>query len=99
MVCTAVLVIQVVGMFPYIEAQQRFQSGTPRVASVRFFGNVQFSLFVYRKPCPARAEQPCGGGIEFFLEVLKASEVPVDGFCQFTGRLMLAGFGGELKEI
>ena len=72
-------------MFPDIEAQQRSQSRTYGVASVRFFGDMQFFVFIHRQPCPAGAEQADCRCIEFFLEVLKAAEVTFDGFCQFPG--------------
>ena len=40
MIGATVLVVEIVSMFPNVEAQQRGETGTHRVTSVRFFSNV-----------------------------------------------------------
>ena len=45
MIGTAVPVIQIVGMFPHIESQNRFQSVSNRIATVSFFGNFSSQCF------------------------------------------------------
>lgn len=49
----AVLVVQVVGVFPHIKTQKWFQSGAYRVTAVSFFGDVQFSVFINGQPGPS----------------------------------------------
>ena len=77
-----VLIIQVVGMLPNVEAQQRGQSCAYGIASVCLFGDVQLAVLINRQPCPARTEQSDCCRVEFLLEIL---ELP-------KSRLMLRQF-------
>ena len=94
-----VLIIQVVGMLPNVEAQQRGQSCAYGIASVRFFGDVQLAVLINRQPCPARTEQSDCCRVEFLLEILETAEVAFDGFRQFPGRFALRRFRCELQEV
>ena len=92
----AVLVIQVVRVFPHVKSEKRFQSGAYRVTSVTFFGDMQFTVLVYGQPGPTRTKQSDCCCIEFFLEVLEAAEVTFDCFSQFASGFFLLKVSGRI---
>ena len=68
MVGAFILIIQVVSMFPNVEAQQRGQSRTYGIASVGFFGDMQFTVLVYAQPEP---NNPTAAALNSFLKFSK----------------------------
>ena len=47
LVGAAILVVQIVGVFPHVKTQKWFQSGAYGVTAVSFFGDMQFTVLVY----------------------------------------------------
>ena len=81
---TPVLIVEVIGMFPDVEGQNRGESfgyGVARVALLRY---EQFSVVVAAEPYPARAKQFDARVDEFLFEILERSEIAVDGLAQFS---------------
>ena len=74
MVGTAVLIVQIIGMLPYVEGEQGREARTERIAAVGFLCDVQFTFLVGREPGPSGAEEAGGGCRELFLEVVEAAE-------------------------
>ena len=99
MVGTTILVIQIVGMLPYVEGEQGREARTEWIAAVGFLRDVQFAILVGREPGPSRAEEAGGGCCKFFLEVVEAAEVAADGVGQGTFRFVTGRRGGELEEV
>ena len=98
MVGSAVLVIQVVGMLPYVEGEQGREARTEGIAAVGFLGDVQFAVLVGREPGPAGAEEAGGGCRKFFLEIVEAAEVAADGVGQRAFGFVTGRRGGELED-
>ena len=67
--------VDVVAVFPDIEAQQRRAlSCSQRVHAVRCFGDGQCAIGFLDQPCPAGAELTDGCGLEIGLELLDRTE-------------------------
>lgn len=96
---TAVLVVDVVGMFPNVEAEQRLQPPTQRIAGIGLLGDVQFAFGIGGQPGPSRSEECRGSLVKFFLEIFEASKVALDGFSQSAGRFGLLRLGSKLQEV
>ena len=97
LVGSAVLVIEVVGMFPNIETEQWSQAFGEGITRVRLFRDDEFAGLVLGKPCPAGPEQGDASVAELLLEILQRSPLTVDRFRQFAiGRF---GRWRELGEI
>ena len=79
MVGTTVLIIQIVGMLPYVEGEQGREARTEWITAVGFLRDVQFTILVGREPGPSRAEEAGGGCCKFFPEVVETAEVAADG--------------------
>src|ERR1700741_344073 len=74
---TAVLMLQVVGMFPNIDAEQRHLMLRYRAVLVRARGD--FELFpIQDQPTPAAAENFRGGFRELLFEFVVAGELFID---------------------
>ena len=73
---TAIAEIQIIGMFPHIEPEQRMAfAGGERVRAVRGFGDGQFAIGFDEQRGPARAELGGGGGFERLLELGHTAEI------------------------
>lgn len=55
--CTAVAVINIIGVLPHIHRQQRFQSLGERVAGIGLLGDDQLTVLVLRQLHPAGTEE------------------------------------------
>ena len=73
MVGAAVLVVEVVGVFPHIESQKRLERAAERIAGICLLGNLQVSFFVGGKPYPAGTEESAPF---FWNSALNASKLP-----------------------
>ena len=97
----AVLVVEIVGVLPDIEAEDGFaeigictEAFHEWVVLVGRAGNFEFAI-LQDQPCPARAETFCGSFTEGFFEIIHRAKGRDDGGAEFIGRS--AGFrgGGE----
>ena len=99
MVGTAVLVIQIVGVFPHIEGQQRTKPLLHRVGRVGLLCDHQLAVSVGGEPHPTGAEQRGTRLHERLLELLERAELRVDGFRKRTRGLVVGQRTAELLEI
>lgn len=80
-------------MFPDIEAQQRSQSRTYGVASVRFFGDMQFSVLSTDSHAQPEPNRPTAAALNSFLKFSKlpksrlmaSASFPVGSLCEGLG--------------
>ena len=94
---TTVLVVEVVGMFPHIQAENRGATfGQGRVLIGATFED-ELSL-VDGQPRPAAAESGRGRIGEFFLEVVQATEFGIDGLGQLASRSATAAVSGRRQN-
>ncbi len=94
----AVLVVEVVGMFPDVEGEQGPQAAGDGVAGTGFLGDEQGPVGVGGEPDPAAAEEGDAAGFEFGLEGGEAPPLLVN----LGGERAGGGRGatrGELGEI
>src|SRR6185312_16525016 len=78
---TGVAIVDVIGMLPDIDAEDRLAAMDERVLAVRRLGNLQLAV-LHRKPGPAGAELRRAGGDEVGAELVVAAEVAVDRLLQ-----------------
>src|SRR5690606_4630971 len=89
-----VLVLQVVGVLPDVEAEDRRVAVHDRRVLVRRGVDLQVPRAVHDEPGPARAETAGGLLLEQRLELVEAAERLVDRLPQLTARLP-AGVGAH----
>ena len=94
----AVLVVQVVGMFPKVEAQQRDVSVAYGIVSVGLLQDDKGAVLLHGQPYPSRAEETHGAMVKLLLEVGKSVPLLADGFGQSTARLATAPWR-ELSKV
>ena len=70
----AVLIIQVIGVFPNVEAEKWCISVHERTVLVRGGYDLKFSTFVFNQPRPTAAEATYPSGSELFLKCIETSE-------------------------
>ena len=94
----AVLVVEVVGVFPDVEGEQGPQAAGDGVAGVGLLGDEQGAVFVGGEPDPSAAEEGDAAGFEFGLEGGEAPPLLVDlgGERAVRGRRATRG---ELCEV
>src|SRR5665213_4316748 len=80
----AVLVIEVVGMFPYVDRQQCRLPLAERILGVRGFHELQLAAFG-DQPSPSRAELGDAGLCKIGLELVVAAEIAVDHLRDLAG--------------
>ena len=96
----AVLVVEVVGVFPDVEGQQGFEAAGDGVGGAGFLAYYEGAVFLRGEPYPAGAEEADAFGFEFGLEGLETPPLLIDLGCQRTRRGGLGGFGWcELGEV
>ena len=88
-VWATVLVVEVVGVFPDVEAEDGFteigvwdDAFHERVVLVGGAGDFEFTV-LQDQPCPARAETFCSGFAEGFFEIVHGTEGRDDGGAEF----------------
>src|SRR4051812_4638078 len=74
----AILVIEIIGVFPDIDAEQRGIALHQRAILVWCRSHFELSALVLDQPGPAAAETTGAGRGEFFLETVEASEGRLD---------------------
>ncbi len=80
----AVAVIDVVGVLPHIDAEDRGSAGDQRALAVRALGDDQLAV-LHRQPGPAGAELGDAGLDEIFLELLHRADVLDDLLLELAG--------------
>src|SRR5436190_10637697 len=88
---TAVLVVDVVRVFPHVDREQRRRAHRDRCLRVGRRDHLEL-LAAGDEPCPAAAELVRGRGGELLLELLRAAERIVDEAPNRAGRLAAASF-------
>src|SRR5690606_35043321 len=94
----SVLIVQVIGMFPYVKSQYGITlattSGHQGIVLVGCGTDFQLPALVDTQPGPSGPKTcPCGRG-EFFLEGLKGPKGRIDGIAKFPTGLSTT-FGGH----
>ena len=74
----AVLVVEVVGVFPHVESQQWFQTPGDGVAGVGFLRDDQGAIFLRGEPYPATAEEGDTFSLELSLESVEGAPLLFD---------------------
>ena len=86
-----VLVLEVEGVLPHVQKQKRHEVNGQVALLVRHLLDDQaLTDLVVGQHSPAGALQAQSGGVEVFLELVKRTEVAVDGLSQRAGRLATA---------
>ena len=73
MVYAAILVVEVVGVFPHVDAENGLQTVANGVTGIGFLRDDEFAFAVTGEPYPSAAEE---GGTFFWNSSLKASKEP-----------------------
>ncbi len=89
---TRVAIVDVIGMLPHIDAEDRGCAVDERVLAVRGLGDFQLAV-LHGKPGPARAELTCACSNEIGAELVVAAEV------RFDRRVELAGQAGAAAAL
>mmetsp|Transcript_29202 Transcript_29202/g.73464 ORF Transcript_29202/g.73464 Transcript_29202/m.73464 type:complete len:220 (+) Transcript_29202:47-706(+) len=89
---TSILVIDVVGMLPHVNGEDRSLTRGQRVASIMGAYHLELTVGVLDEPCPARAKVSGSSSGELLLEGIKAAKVTNDGFSDRT-----SGFSSALR--
>src|SRR5262249_25061812 len=71
---TTVLVFEIVGMLPHVDAKDRRVAIHQRTILIWRRNNFEFSVLIFDEPRPAAAESAHSSGGKFFLEIIKAAE-------------------------
>mmetsp|Transcript_31628 Transcript_31628/g.54928 ORF Transcript_31628/g.54928 Transcript_31628/m.54928 type:complete len:288 (+) Transcript_31628:205-1068(+) len=86
----AVLVLEVVGVLPHIQAQDGLHgvggAFHERVILVGGAADAKLAISLHTKPCPARAELASGGSVELLLHGVHRAKGLVNGRGQSSGR-------------
>src|SRR5664279_3531232 len=81
---TSILVIQVVGMFPYVDGQQRFHAGGHWHIRIAGFDHLEL-VAIQHEPRPAAAELGHCRGRQLFLARIQGAEGSLDLLLQHRG--------------
>ena len=106
-----ILVLGVVGVLPYIAAQQRGAFAGQRRAGVAGGTDAELATGVLHQPYPARAEQAQRRAVELLAQALRVTELALDQLAQSALRLAAAarpqalpieavvpGLGGRIEQ-
>ena len=97
---SSILIVQVVGVLPDVEGQQRPEAMGYGVVCAGALKDGEGAVFVGGKPHPAGAEEADTFGFKLRLECLETSPLLIDPGCQRTRRGGLGGIGWcELGEV
>src|ERR1700735_430142 len=86
---TAVAVIDVIGVLPDVDAEDRCRAMHQRAFAVGRLGDFELAV-LHRQPGPARTELPAASGGEIGLELLESAEVLGDLLFEAAGQLAAA---------
>lgn len=99
MVGTAVLIVEIVGMFPHVDAHERLEVMTNGVAAVHFLRDDKLTVFVGGEPHPTRTEECSTLLLEFLLEGIKRTKLRVDGSSECANGLAVGLRRSKLCEV
>ena len=99
MVYAAILVVEVVGVFPHVDAENGLQTVANGVTGIGFLRDDEFAFVVTGEPNPSAAEEGGTFFLEFFFEGLEGTELCVDGFGEMAYGFAVLLRSGELREI
>src|SRR5690606_38948977 len=80
---TRIAIVDVVGVLPHVDTEQRNAAMHQGVFPIRRFRYFQLSVLP-RQPRPARAELSGASSEEVFAELVEATEVGIDSRLKFT---------------
>lgn len=95
---TAILIAEVVSMFPDIDTEEGTKAMYYRIASVRFLRDDELTVFLCREPSPTRAEERRASREEFLLEGFKATPLSDNSIKELTRRLSSLAWS-KLSEV
>ena len=98
MICTAILVAEVVGVLPDIDPHEGAETMYNRVAPVGLLGDHELTILLSSKPSPARAEESRASGEELSLEGLEATPLSYDCIEELALRCT-PSVRSELREV
>src|SRR5689334_7900910 len=82
-----IAVVDVIGVLPYVAAEDRRRSVNERIFAIRRFAHDQFSIF-HGEPGPTRAKLRHSSLREVFLHLGDAAEVAIDLCLELAGNLV-----------
>src|SRR6185437_8082674 len=94
---TFVLEVEIVGVLPDVDGQERDLALGQRVPGIRRFDDLELVL-VEHQPCPAAAELCVAGLLEFLCELVVAAEIGIDLFRDIAFRLAAAALAQTVPE-
>ena len=97
-VLAAVLVVEVIGMLPYIDSQQGRYVVAQRIIAVRQGRDLQFACGIRGQEDPARAKELKSGLVQLLHHGLEGAKGLRDEHHQFGGGLLGMLRGGQLLE-
>ena len=68
MIDAAILIVEIVGVFPHVDAENGLQTVADGIAGVGFLGDDELTFAVVGKPYPTAAEKTGTFLLEFLLE-------------------------------
>src|SRR6266436_3815892 len=89
---TAIVIIDVVGVLPDVDAEDRGGAMDQRVLAIGRLGNLELAV-LHRQPRPARTELADAGGGKIGLEFLEPAEVFGDLLFQAARQFIAAAVG------
>ena len=96
----AVLVVEVVGVLPDVEGEERGEAAGDGVVGAGLLGDVEGAVGCSGKPDPAGAEEGDAGGGEDGFECIDRAPLLLDLIFQMPGRAGVVGCDGfELGEV
>ncbi len=86
---SGVLLVQIVGMLPHVDDQNRLVAIGKRVAGIGFLNDFKMTFLVFHQPAPSAAKQRNRLGGKFLLKLVETAEITLIGIKQFAFRLCL----------
>lgn len=81
---SAILILQIVGVFPHVDSEERSASGGKWTVLVGRCFDFEFAV-TQGQPGPTATEHFQGDGLKFLLQSVLGSKGAFDGFCEGTG--------------
>ncbi len=95
----AVLVVQVVGVLPYVEGEEGLEAVGYRIVCIGALENGQFAILVGGEPHPSAPKQADAFGFEIGLEGFEGAPLPLDLGKETACRGRQRRLQSELREV